>query len=62
MHSKIINGSETTTTAPVTAPIDADADDYAVEKSVFKVSLYYLFAHFVALLIEAALRLNVGTI
>jgi protoheme IX farnesyltransferase len=41
---------------------DADADDYAVEKSVFKVSLYYLFAHFVALLIEAALRLNVGTI
>lgn len=41
---------------------DADADDYAVEKSVFKVSLYYLFAHFVALLIEAALRLNVGTV
>ncbi|UWQ98928.1 heme o synthase [Rhodobacteraceae bacterium S2214] len=38
----------------------ADADNYAVEKSVFKVSLYYLFAHFVALLIEAALRLNVG--
>ena len=41
---------------------DAEADDYAVEKSVFKVSLYYLFAHFVALLIEAALRLNVGTV
>ena len=41
---------------------DADADDYTVEKSVFKVSLYYLFAHFVALLIEAALRLNVGTV
>ncbi|MBB5722488.1 protoheme IX farnesyltransferase [Loktanella ponticola] len=39
----------------------ADADNYAVEKSVFKVSLYYLFAHFVALLIEAALRLNTGT-
>lgn len=40
--------------------VAADADNYAVEKSVFKVSLYYLFAHFVALLIEAALRLNVG--
>ena len=36
----------------------ADADNYAVEKLVFKVSLYYLFAHFVALLIDAALRLN----
>lgn len=36
----------------------ADADNYAVEKSVFKVSLYYLFAHFVALLVDAALRLN----
>ena len=40
----------------------ADADNYAVEKSVFKVSLYYLFAHFVALLIEAALRLNTGAL
>jgi protoheme IX farnesyltransferase len=40
----------------------ADADNYAVEKSVFKVSLYYLFAHFVALLIEAALRMNTGAI
>lgn len=40
----------------------ADADNYAVEKSVFKVSLYYLFAHFVALLVEAALRLNAGAI
>ena len=36
---------------------DADADNYAVEKHVFKVSLYYLFAHFGALLVEAALRL-----
>ncbi|MEJ6397218.1 heme o synthase [Yoonia sp. 208BN28-4] len=36
----------------------ADADNYAVEKQVFKVSLYYLFAHFVALLVEAALRIN----
>jgi len=40
----------------------ADADNYAVEKSVFKVSLYYLFAHFVALLVEAALRLNTGAL
>lgn len=40
----------------------ADADNYAVEKSVFKVSLYYLFAHFVALLIDAALRLNAGVV
>jgi len=38
----------------------ADADNYAVEKGVFKVSLYYLFAHFVALLVEAALRMNTG--
>jgi protoheme IX farnesyltransferase len=35
---------------------DADADNYAVEKQVFKVSLYYLFLHFGALLAEAALR------
>ena len=34
----------------------AKADDYAAEKAVFKVSLYYLFAHFGALLIEAAIR------
>lgn len=36
----------------------ADADNYAVEKQTFKISLYYLFAHFVALLVEAALRIN----
>jgi protoheme IX farnesyltransferase len=36
----------------------AEADNYAVEKQTFKVSLYYLFAHFVALLVEAALRIN----
>ena len=34
----------------------ADADNYAVEKQVFKVSLYYLFLHFGALLVQAALR------
>jgi len=32
------------------------ADGYGVEKSVFKVSLLYLFVHFGALLIEATLR------
>ena len=40
----------------------AEADNYAVEKQVFKISLYYLFAHFVALLVDAALRLNVGAV
>jgi len=34
----------------------ADADSYLVERQVFKVSLYYLFGHFGALLVEAALR------
>ncbi|MFA8441296.1 heme o synthase [Yoonia sp.] len=34
-----------------------EADKHRVEIKVFKVSLYYLFAHFGALLIEAALRL-----
>jgi heme o synthase len=34
----------------------AEADNYAVEKHVFKVSLFYLFLHFGALLAEAALR------
>ena len=33
----------------------AEADKYKVEKSVFKVSLYYLFAHFGALLLEVML-------
>ena len=34
----------------------AEADEYATEKSVFKVSLLYLFLHFGALLVEATLR------
>jgi len=34
----------------------ADADNFAVEKHAFKISLYYLFAHFLALLAEAILR------
>ena len=34
----------------------ADADNYFVERQVFKVSLYYLFGHFGALLAEAAVR------
>jgi protoheme IX farnesyltransferase len=37
---------------------DSAADDHAVEKHTFKVSLYYLFGHFGALLIEALLRAN----
>ena len=36
----------------------ADVDDYAVEKRVFKISLFYLFLHFGALLVEAALRVS----
>ena len=34
----------------------AEADTYAVEKKVFRFSLYYLFLHFGALLVDAALR------
>lgn len=34
----------------------AEADRYAVEKAFFKYSLVYLFAHFAAFLIEAALK------
>ena len=34
----------------------AEADNYAVEKSVFRFSLYYLFLHFGAFLAEAALK------
>ncbi|MEM9577110.1 MAG: heme o synthase [Pseudomonadota bacterium] len=34
----------------------ADADDYRVEKKFFRLSLWYLFAHFGAILLEAALR------
>jgi len=33
----------------------ANADSFAVEKKTFKISLYYLFAHFLALLAEAIL-------
>lgn len=38
----------------------ADADNYLTERKVFTVSLFYLFGHFVALLIEAALRTSVA--
>ena len=31
----------------------AIADNYATERGVFKLSLYYLFAHFLALLIQS---------
>ncbi len=34
----------------------AEADRYAVEKSVFRFSLLYLFLHFAAFLVEAALK------
>jgi protoheme IX farnesyltransferase len=34
----------------------ADADNYRVEKRFFRLSLWYLFAHFGAILLEAALR------
>jgi protoheme IX farnesyltransferase len=34
----------------------AEADQYAVEKKFFRLSLLYLFAHFGAILAEAALR------
>ena len=36
--------------------LQAEADKYAVEKAVFRFSLYYLFLHFAAFLAEAALR------
>ncbi|MDG1282637.1 MAG: heme o synthase [Pseudorhodobacter sp.] len=36
--------------------VQAEADKYAVEKQVFRFSLYYLFLHFGAFLAEAALR------
>jgi len=35
---------------------EAEADNFAEEKAAFKVSLYYLFLHFSALLAEAALH------
>jgi protoheme IX farnesyltransferase len=34
----------------------AEADKYAVEKAFFRFSLLYLFLHFAAYLVEAALR------
>jgi protoheme IX farnesyltransferase len=34
----------------------ADADDYRVEKKFFRLSLWYLFAHFGVILLEAAMR------
>ncbi|MFK7763221.1 MAG: heme o synthase [Roseobacter sp.] len=34
----------------------AETDNYSVEKSFFRLSLWYLFAHFGVILIEAALR------
>ncbi|NBD29968.1 MAG: protoheme IX farnesyltransferase [Alphaproteobacteria bacterium] len=37
---------------------DSEADSHATEKRVFKISLYYLFGHFGALLFEAVLRTN----
>jgi heme o synthase len=36
----------------------AAADNYAVEKAFFRFSLYYLFLHFSALLIDASLRVS----
>ena len=39
----------------------AEADNYRVEKRAFRLSLWYLFAHFTAILAEAALRgLGIG--
>ncbi len=35
---------------------DAEADNYLVERKFFRLSLYYLFLHFGAILIEATLR------
>jgi protoheme IX farnesyltransferase len=35
---------------------DAEGDNYAVERKFFRLSLYYLFLHFGAILIEASLR------
>ncbi len=35
---------------------DAEADGYRVERSAFRFSIYYLFLHFAALLVEATLR------
>jgi len=34
----------------------SEADDFAVERKFFRLSLWYLFAHFVAILVEAGLK------
>ena len=36
--------------------VEAEADNYAVERKFFRLSLYYLFLHFGAILLEASLR------
>jgi heme o synthase len=36
--------------------VQAEADNYAVEKAVFRFSLLYLFLHFAAFMVEAALK------
>ena len=35
--------------------VDAEADDFKVERSFFKFSLFYLFIHFFAILVETLL-------
>ena len=35
---------------------DSEADNYAVERKFFRLSLYYLFLHFGAILVDASLR------
>ena len=35
---------------------DSEADNFAVERKFFRLSLWYLFAHFMAILFEALLR------
>jgi protoheme IX farnesyltransferase len=35
--------------------VDAEADDFKVERSFFKFSLFYLFMHFFAILAETLL-------
>ena len=34
----------------------SEADNYAVERKFFRLSLFYLFLHFGAILVEATLR------
>lgn len=41
---------------------DAEADKYASERKFFKLSLYYLFLHFTALLVQKALGLSWGVL